>query len=350
MGGVPFRRPVPLFGETAENGAPGETGQPQELDLEVPALQVAADVGSAVQDDAAVDADSATDTNPGDAVDDADPHVAYPLSVDDMRTRLFALGISKSKDSIQRYCREGTLESVKLGMFRRYFASARSFEALFETLQSDAASSNGMQLHEGAGDPETLQSANIADAASGLMHLHAGADDQNVAEQKTLHDAAPTGMQVDAASGAGMKAHAGEGRSILVDDDAGIGDAPERERKETAGTRSKPSFAPGAMADPGMVEFLKDQIRVKDEQISLKDKQIAAMLERDGETNILIRNLQARIGDAFAVLVAGKHEENDRSDMARDALHKDVGGHETGSNPFVSNPHVENRGGHNRWQ
>jgi hypothetical protein len=39
-------------------------------------------------------------------------------------------------------------------------------------------------------------------------------------------------------------------------------------------------------------EFLREQIKVKDNQIAVKDEQIAAMLERDRETNILIRGLQ----------------------------------------------------------
>jgi hypothetical protein len=39
-------------------------------------------------------------------------------------------------------------------------------------------------------------------------------------------------------------------------------------------------------------EFLREQIKVKDGQIALKDQQIGAMLERDRETNILVQGLQ----------------------------------------------------------
>jgi len=39
-------------------------------------------------------------------------------------------------------------------------------------------------------------------------------------------------------------------------------------------------------------EFLRDQIKVKDGQIALKDQQIGAMLERDRETNFLVQGLQ----------------------------------------------------------
>jgi hypothetical protein len=39
-------------------------------------------------------------------------------------------------------------------------------------------------------------------------------------------------------------------------------------------------------------DFYREQIKVKDGQIALKDQQIGAMLERDRETNILVQGLQ----------------------------------------------------------
>jgi hypothetical protein len=39
-----------------------------------------------------------------------------------------------------------------------------------------------------------------------------------------------------------------------------------------------------------------DQLKTKDEQLKIKDTQIAAMLERDRETNFLIRGLQTLLG------------------------------------------------------
>ena len=113
--GRPFRRPIPFFG-TAE-------ARPKDMHAEdLPGMQrptillqrPAAAKGAMPEDEAPyIEDEIGLDM---DVVDD--PHLLYPLSVEDMRTRLFALGISKSKDSIQRYCREGTLDCVKLGMFR----------------------------------------------------------------------------------------------------------------------------------------------------------------------------------------------------------------------------------------
>jgi hypothetical protein len=39
-------------------------------------------------------------------------------------------------------------------------------------------------------------------------------------------------------------------------------------------------------------DFLREQIKVKDGQLAVKDQQISAMLERDRETNILVQGLQ----------------------------------------------------------
>ena len=127
-----------------------------------------------------------------------------------------------------------------------------------------------------------------------------------MAEQKELHEAAATGMQADAVAGSGMRRDAGAGAS---DDKSAITDAAFEPADHVPGRRP---FENIALSEPGMVDFLKDQIRVKDEQIRVKDQQIAAMLERDRETNILIRGLQDRIGDAFGLLVSGKPREEDR--------------------------------------
>ena len=136
------------------------------------------------------------------------------------------------------------------------------------------------------------------------MKLHAAAPVLNVAKDKDLHPAASTGMQRDAA--AGSDTHQGADQTI------------EHREEPRPGQTEKSGI------ELEMVNFLKEQIRVKDDQIRLKDEQIAAMLERDRETNVLIRNLQARIGDAFGVLVAGKRKDAEWTDTGREAGYTDV--------------------------
>lgn len=68
------------------------------------------------------------------------------------------------------------------------------------------------------------------------------------------------------------------------------GRAPDMTGADREGEGNRPT--PEAAPQTDMVEFLKEQIRKKDDQLATKDQQIGAMLERDRETNILIRNLQ----------------------------------------------------------
>lgn len=168
----------------------------------------------------------------------------FTLSVDEVLARLFNVGISKSKDTVQRYCREGTLTCLKLGMLRRYFATEESVDALIETLLQDVDADGSMQLHEDAsnGNDEPLR-------------LQPGQYPETKAENSSPHEAADTRMQKDAAASSGE-----------------------------------------------LELFYREQIRVKDEQIRVKDEQIAAMLERDRETNILVRELQGLVAKTFSML------------------------------------------------
>ena len=49
------------------------------------------------------------------------PDSAFTVSVDEARRRLADIGLDRSKDTIQRYCREGSLDARKLGLFGKYF-------------------------------------------------------------------------------------------------------------------------------------------------------------------------------------------------------------------------------------
>ena len=184
----------------------------------------------------------------------------YTFSVEEVLMRLREVGIEKSKDTIQRYCREGDLDCQKLGMFRRYFATEASLELLIEKFQPDADALTSTQVHEGT-DVEELEEPQVLEAAP----------IRDVIENHDPHAGASTRVQTD------------EGA-----------------------------------AGNSLVEFSKDEIRVKNKQLEVKDEQIAAMLERDHETNILIRGLQDRFGDAFALLIGKSHiQGNDREDQTR---------------------------------
>jgi len=61
----------------------------------------------------------------------------YTISVQQVREHLRSKGVSKSKDTIQRWCREGDLDCQKLGVLGRYFTTEASLLRLEEKLLPD---------------------------------------------------------------------------------------------------------------------------------------------------------------------------------------------------------------------
>jgi hypothetical protein len=193
-------------------------------------------------------------SNTAQELDDLTPK-DYSVSVDEIRLLLAQSGIEKSKDTIQRYCREGRLDCVKLGLLRRYFATPQSVESLLLYLQTDLIEVEEFELDE---------------PASIRMQAHTGEDTQKSEEESHPHETASTRTQLHA-----------------------------------------PEYA------TDMLDFLKTQITVKDDQIKVKDSQIAAMLERDRETNFLIRELQTQLSSTVH-LIAGASDRRDHSVPVRD--------------------------------
>lgn len=169
--------PTPSYGSDpglTQVDAPAEnTAQQQGVQVDAGVLQDDADA-------LAGDAFSA-DTSP------SKPPEAFTVSVDEVRLRLHNHGIDKSKDTIQRYCREGSLNCQKLGLMRRYFATEESVETLIEKLQQDVPASGSMQVH-----------ADADDEFDDEMQMHAPAEDTNLVADKVLHGPASTVTQVHA--------------------------------------------------------------------------------------------------------------------------------------------------------
>lgn len=92
----------------------------------------------------------------------------YTISVDHVREHLQAKGLSKSKDTIQRWCRNGDLDCQKRGVLQRYFTTEASLQRLEQKLLPDMiASDAGARMSS-----SVLQSAAPAVAnANSSMHL-----------------------------------------------------------------------------------------------------------------------------------------------------------------------------------
>jgi len=126
----------------------------------------------------------------------------YTISVDDVRDRLRELNITKSKDTIQRYCRDGDLDCRKLGILNRYYTTEPSVEKLIEKMHPDAAAQDEPQAREGA-DAGARSDVQVQEAAT----------ERSEADSQDLHEAASATVQVDEPVDAGAptrtQVHAG---------------------------------------------------------------------------------------------------------------------------------------------
>ena len=133
----------------------------------------------------------------------ASPPVAdYTISVQQVRDHLRSKGLTKSKDTIQRWCREGDLDCQKLGVLGRYFTTETSLLVLEQKLLPDmiaegAGAHSGTQLQQSVEDEQTQQHAGVEHEDNADMPLYAGED------TAALRDVQQP-VQLDAASSSSM--------------------------------------------------------------------------------------------------------------------------------------------------
>ncbi len=185
----------------------------------------------------------------------------YIIPVEEILIRLREANIEKSKDTVQRYCREGSLDCKKLGLFKRFFATEKSLVVLLKKMQPDEDARNCIKVHEVASTKNVVETKDTDAPASNRAQV-----------QPTAEETGP---------------------------------------EETAKTITPEE-------DQGLVSFLKEEIRVKNKQLEVKDTQIAAMLERDHETNILIRGLQNQLGETFAMLAGRSNRKEGNASEVHD--------------------------------
>ena len=201
------------------------------------------------------------------------PDSDFTLSVDEVRQRLREQEIEKSKDTIQRYCRNGELACRKLGMFKRFYATENSVTKLIDNLQPDASA---VQVHA---------SAQTEDEAPVQVHEAAPEDDpeEKTTDTNDMHEAASSGT------------HLHEG----ADQD---GAAPVQVH---AGAHDK------------TIEVLQAQLEEKDRQLERKDTQIDALMQSLSKSHDLTGGLQAVFGRTVRSLggtVGVNHDEPNEGD------------------------------------
>lgn len=119
------------------------------------------------------------------------PDSEFTVSVDEARDRLAAIGIERSKDSIQRYCREGMLDARKLGLLSRFFITEPSMSAFL-----------GKMPHDARVSPTTRNDAGVRSIERKGMQPHEDAQDEHFVEKNEPHTGAKAPIQIDAANNA----------------------------------------------------------------------------------------------------------------------------------------------------
>jgi hypothetical protein len=231
------------------------------------------------------------------------PIEAYTISVDQVRARFRAKGVTKSKDTVQRWCRTGELDCQKRGVLGRYFTNEPSLLALEEKLLPDMMADTG-QAHfpadpqpEADADTGVQLHAGEASAAESGIPVHA-AEDAETDRSMRVHAAA------DPSACSDMQVHAAEGdaeRSAVqpdaAEDAAARSDVPDETARRVpvqaaeAGESSAQQVSAARLE--AEVEGLRAQLENRDHQIAFLQEEIrSARDQRSAVVQISNRMLE----------------------------------------------------------
>lgn len=135
------------------------------------------------------------------------PDTDFTVSVEQARETLAVAGFKRSKDTVQRYCRDGTLEARKLGMFSRFFITQNSLDVFLEKMQLDAGVSaftdSDVKLHEDAEDTASEETQDLDANASDEMQAQTGASSGNADPHTGARRRTPDDAQLHGSAGVG---------------------------------------------------------------------------------------------------------------------------------------------------
>jgi hypothetical protein len=203
---------------------------------------------------------------------------AYTFSVEDALLRYEAAGHGRTPRALQKYCARGDLDCIKedTEFGQRYLITSASVARhLAQIEEIRQANGRGQSRTDAAvrSLEANLEHEKIDDAS---VRDHSRPDANVRAEEHSADVDKPAGDD-------------GDERSRTVASDARFTEQLERENA-----------------------YLREQNDKKDQQLERRDRQIDAMIERDRETNILIKGLQELIPQL------GEGEQRVRSFGGRD--------------------------------
>lgn len=210
----------------------------------------------------------------------------YSLTIDEAAERYAKAGHPRTLRTIQRYCASGHLDAIKVAtaLGDKYLVDPTSLNRHVAQIEELAR----LDLRPNGRDASRPTAAPVVPADMGDEPRHNGATDTDVTPP-----VAPT------PSNSPANANADEPRQHAT-----VGDATANASRPVATVEpDTPRYVAGLEREVERAledrEFLKEQIKVKDEQI-------AALLERDRETNILVRGLQQMLSP---LLGAPRHDD-----------------------------------------
>ena len=179
--------------------------------------------------------------------------------------------------TVQRYCASGHLDCVKAQTMLgdKYFVEASSVARHIAQIEELVALDNRTQGHGLSRHDATIVAAQIQDAGSRQNGVPAHDPSRLVAAER-----------VEPAN------DIPDGETISSEH------SPARQTPSPAATVSRPDAAGDEVSSRHVAQLEKEVERLAEDrqflrtQIATKDQQIAALLERDRETNILVRGLQ----------------------------------------------------------
>lgn len=233
------------------------------------------------------------------------PDYEYSLPIEAVADRYAAAGFPRTIRTLQRYCKSGHLDAELVATM----TGDKYFVAPYSVTRHLAQIAEMAQLTAGAGvaGRDTTRPA----ATPVAPYVRPSFD------AATGHDSTPSGH---------VAAGHDEQRRSRHDESHGAHDEQSSTpRQGTTPRDDRPATAPGAprqdatFTDPGLspkyVEVLERENAFLREQVTKKDQQIEALLERDRETNFLVQGLQRMLAP---LLGSGARDSAGQGEVGRD--------------------------------
>jgi hypothetical protein len=230
------------------------------------------------------------------------PDERHSVSLRELELRVAAAGVVISRRQLMRHCEAGTFDAKKLPATNNqdeWFVTPASIEKGIADLKSlralrerRDATRRGMTGHDGPSLPsndvpvmpghDALRPVtSVAPIQGGQRPTEFDISGQTVTEKEVSRYV----QEPNPIDEKGEPVRSGHGRA-----------EPDTSRQAPAEAEGKSPYVVGLERQVEELredrEFYREQLKVKDGQIALKDEQISAMLERDRETNVLLQGLQ----------------------------------------------------------